>query len=408
MKKIFLISFFLLSYNQIFSVNLKEIVNNDFDNYAVQSVDWLIINNKKYLAAAGDADHNKSLVKIYKFEKNDLISTKAKITYNGLVNSVKLLFLLGKYYVALAGDSPDQELVLYEFDIKKETLKFAIATTFDIGVINSLRLLETPNALFLAAAGSNGTNKQIKIYKFDAPEDFYKLDTIAIASFYNGTAETLDWAISKNKYYLAVGGSETNSISQEIRVYSFNPNVINGLNLEASYSLHNGVCQSVNWININEKLYLATACYDGISGYKFIIFNYDQIKKQLKEVFVSELDLDIAKRVRWINIFDKYYLAQAFDDAGTKYSLRVNEFDYIKEVLIENKAQLTGLPGTINSLKYLTVSNKTIDQKNLIAAATDKGVKIIGIDDSSETSSNEPIENDSTSKIVAAIKKKYC
>ena len=314
----------------------------------ITSTDWLTIGNLSYVALGG-YDPVKA-VRIYLFDpiQKELVFTGASASFSGdSVQTVHWVTLGNQYYLAVGGadsNSISQEIRIYEFLPDTNSLTLEASAGFNKGLVSSVNWLtiehnnscKSFSRAYLAVGGNdNGLNREIRVYLFD-PIIKELIPTGARASFSGNGVQSVEWLKRGKSYYLVAGGSDTNSITQEIRVYKFNPTE-STLVLEASAPFSNGIVHAVSWLKVAPNLaYLAVAGDDAALGKEIRIYLYNASTKELIPTGATiSFSENIALSVHWLVKDNTYYLAAGgLGDECTTHSVRLYKFT-IKNYLLE-------------------------------------------------------------------------
>lgn len=365
-KKNILLIFSLINFLKINSyIELDKITQANYQDGIVNAISWLIYDDQYLLAAAGQTDQE-AKIKVYEFdpEKKSLKLTKINAQFDyGTVNALTWLKFGKSHYLAVGGTNG---VVIYKLEkIKRKLVLNPVSGSLNCCEVNTLGWLYKNNNFYLAVAGSDKNSfMDIKIYAFDTKTELLRL-TDAQASFYKGVVNSVNWLnILKNETsetFLAVGGgADTNSLTQELRIYKFDINTVTlneKLELVASTSLHSGSVNSIHWLNDNHKYYLLSGVYDGEDKNQLKIYSFDPKDYGFQEIDnIKSFQDNFVKSVRWINVSKKHYFASATDDGGSVNEVAVYEYDPEINVIMLTDA-IVASKSIISSIRWLKIKN---------------------------------------------------
>ncbi len=236
----------------------RELMN--FENGQVYGVKWLEKDGNYYLAVGGGEITSGDELRVYYFDPiNEELHTLYGAMdnfYHGAVHAVDWIISDNRVFLAVAGTeiaSIMREIRVYEFDSGTGSLVLLSTASYGNSV-HAIEWHEKDGNLYLATGGNDAfENKEVRVFNFDTAND--TLSQIADASFSNGIVNAVAWHEQNNDLYLTVGGDD-GVFTKEVRIYNFDT-MLNKLTEVQSVSFDDGVVRSLSWKKINTTFYLA-------------------------------------------------------------------------------------------------------------------------------------------------------
>ncbi|MBW1886737.1 MAG: WD40 repeat domain-containing protein, partial [Deltaproteobacteria bacterium] len=252
----------------------------------VNCVDWLLVGGEIYLAAGCDDDLGGEDIFVYQFDPIGNILTLVDNEYNDNdVYSVDWLIFNGASYLAVGSDYGFDELKVYIFNNVTKSLILVDINNM-IGDIYSVNWHIIDGEAYLAAGGSS-TTREITVFKFESEQ----LITMDNYDFF-GSVYSVNWQIIDGQAYLAAGVA-TNPMD-EILVFKFD-SITGSLLLMASWNDGDDI-RTVAWLEREGRYFLATGGDYGTRELQ--IFEYDNTTAVLSLINMRDRG-DRARTCSW-------------------------------------------------------------------------------------------------------------
>ncbi len=355
-----------LSVFKVYSDSLTLVDHLPFAKGAASDVSWNQSFRNDHLIVSGFSDMNQQIVKIYDLVKNNLVEQNSMLLSPDLiVNSSKWLNTRRSLYASFSG----LDIEIYKYGKSSKTLSPTKAIVDFGGTVNSTDWLSFEGNYYLASGGKSDVNQEIKIYRFNEENDG-KLEEIAAESFYKGNVRSVSWSKQVNgKFYLAVGGAESNSISQEIRVYEFDPKK-NTLKFKSSVGLYCGNAESVQWLHHKKQNFLAVSGYKGQAGEFLGIYNFEATSNSLTLVHEELISGGYTMAMSGMVLDESIYLALAFETKNFKKMIKVYKVD-LNHPRLEEVAEHESGYGFVRSVSW-HVNSENQSDAYLVSGGDDK------------------------------------
>lgn len=338
-----------------FGLNFQKIVETAFDNRSAHSTKWLTVGINNYLAVAGEDNSSQSKIRIYTFDTQSekIKTTNAINQFDGgpIVRSLDWVTANGVHYLAAGGDLG---IELYKFEPAIPLLK-TVTSIFDESEVNHIKWVTIGSECYLAVACNDPKHKkEVAVYRLNKNNSSLEL-TNATASFYKGCAQSVDWLSLQDEYYLAAGGTEATSLTQELRAYKFDQ-TDPSLTLNSAATLLHGIAQNTRWLNVGKKNYLTMSGYDGIDGQEIRLYSFNGRKNKLNPIESMSYNPNyFIQSIDWITIKDKNFLTVA-GNANANLDVHLYQFDNIAKCLMKTNATIS-LKGFLLSTDWLKSNN---------------------------------------------------
>lgn len=300
---------------------------------SVLSLDWFLRGGNNYLTSGGEDQTNNKQIRVALFDATQgTLVNKATASFgnvDSIINSLDEITIDGNTYIAAGGSTSNNnnQLIIYQFSGSKLINRAMI----DVGAtINTVSWLEAQGNYYLAIGGNeNGT--ELSVYQFN-PHNFHvTLLPDTVKNFVNGAVNSVDWLTNDGNYYLAVGGFETASIPNEIRIYQFD-SVNHVLTLSISRSFLGNTVNDLKWFEYGNISYLATAGNDSMGDAQIRILAFNPVMNNMMSSLslitsASFNDNNIAYAVDWLSFSDVIYLAVGGNAGDSGNGIQVFTFD---------------------------------------------------------------------------------
>jgi len=325
-----IIGLFLFFSNISYAASLNLILEKGCQGCSVLSLDWFLSSGNNYLASGGEDQTNNKQIHVALFDASQgTLVNKATASFgssNDVIKALDEITIDDKTFIAAGGQtgSNNNQIVIYEFTGNK--LKNRRMTTVH-ATVNTVQWLTVNDDDYYLAVGSNEAGSELRIYYFN-PEDYHlTLLDDTVQNFFNGAVNSVDWLTYNGNYYLAVGGFETASIPNEIRIYQFDPE-LNSLTLSSSSSFFGNTVNNLKWFEDSGILYLATVGNDSVGTSQIRIFTFDTTSDTLSLLTSASFNNNsIAYAVDWLNFGGTIYLAVGGNSGVSENGVQVFTFD---------------------------------------------------------------------------------
>lgn len=320
---------FLLFFSHVLqTTSLNLIHEKGCQGCSVLSLDWFLSDGNNYLTSGGQDQANNKQIRVALFDamQGSLVN-KATASFgstNDIINSLDEITIDGSTFIAAGGltENNHNQLVIYEFTGHKLKNRRMIS----LNSINSVAWL-TANDNYYLAVGSNESGSELKVYQFNPDNYHLTLLPDTVRNFVDGAVNSVDWLTNNNHYYLAVGGFETASIPNEIRIYQFDP-TLGALTLASASSFFGNTVNDLKWLDNAGTLYLATVGNDSVSSSQIRIFTFDAMTDTLSLLTSASFNgNNIAYAVDWLDFNSIIYLAVGGNSGVSENGIQVFTFD---------------------------------------------------------------------------------